>query len=218
MNHDSETAKALRSLTAGLKALSLKLESYSGDLDNDRIEDFVAHLNRFLEVTGKTSDPEKKQILEMHLKGSAKAWYLSLSPSATFDACIASLVRRFSMTDTQIHARKLAVFKSSQRSSENFMSFVNRVVSNSRGCNISQEDLINIIILGANSSIRPHLLNEYQRIETLDDLLALPLTRDEGRAIEPVQKKFVGLTDLAPAPESSDDPDPELTNEPCNIL
>ena len=228
--HDqsSLTPNAIRSLTTNINALTLKLEPYTGDESGTKIQEFISDLRKYLEATGKSSECEKKQVLRMHLKGAAKVWFRSLDPDDSFETFLDSLIKRFSWTDTQLHAKRINMYRASQQPGETFLAFVTRVLDKSRGLNISQDNLLNIFINGADCAIRPFLICKSHEIETIDDLLALPLCRDEN-AMKGSGSEFVGLTDLLQTTKptetwnsSSDDdaePDPfSPTHEECVLL
>ena len=68
------TADAIHSLTKQLHALSVKLDPFRGS-ESENVEDFIKDFNSYVTNTGQTSDEDKKQVLQTHLKDSAKQWW-----------------------------------------------------------------------------------------------------------------------------------------------
>ena len=65
------TAEAIHSLTKQLHALSVKLDPFKGT-ESENIDDFIKDFNNYVTNTGQTSEEDKKQVLQTHLKNNFK--------------------------------------------------------------------------------------------------------------------------------------------------
>ena len=195
-----------------LNALSIRIDSFDGS-DNCQPQQFVDSLNRYLETTGKVSpdfievkvgeeiqivpNPRKgvleKEILRMHLKGDAKSWFKNLDPKLSYTQCCEQLVARFKLTDQQKHARKLEVFQMQQRPGESYSSYVSRVCDAAAPLNLQEKEILTIVMLGADPSIRYFLIMQEPR--NIEELMALPLARGESKRMD---TQFVGAVAKGP--------------------
>ena len=205
---------AAQNLATNLNALIIRIDSFDGS-DNSNPEKFVKSLRQYLIATGKVSpdqiqdrnqqwidNPNKgaieKEVLRMHLKGAAKSWYNQLDEDTDFEECLEQLIDRFKLTPHQKHAKKSAVFQMKQKTGETYQDFVSRVVDFSTGIDLSNEDLVTILIHGAEPGLRNFLI--MQQPNTISDLMKIPLTRgghvNTGKNND---MEFVGSVDMKTA-------------------
>ena len=122
-------------------------------------------------------DKLEKLVLKNALKGPARQWYNKLAANTSFEDCLESLRSRFTLTDQQIHSRKLKICRMTQEPGESCTAFVDRILTNCRGLGMTDPQLVQIIIQGAGSHIRPFLMLNSPK--TVEDLLKMSVVRDE---------------------------------------
>ena len=170
------TAEAIHSLTKQLHALSVKLDPYKGT-ESENVEDFIKDFNNYVTNTGQTSDEDKKQVLQTHLKDSAKQWWKLQDDAKPIAELLALLKENFKLTDHAKHSLKIKVFGMKQKDSESYLEFVSAVRSKSRQLGLTEADQVAICLSGAKPELRTHLA--MQTPKTFKDLLDLPVARDE---------------------------------------
>ena len=189
-----------------LHSLTIKCDSYDGS-ENVQPQQFIDRFNRYLETTGKISpdtikiggqivpNPRagvlEKEYLRLHLESDALSFFKNLNPELSYKECCEQLVARFELTDQQKHARKLQVFKMRQRSGETYSAYVSRVCDAASILEIQDRELVTILTLGADPSIRNFLMMEEP--QNLIQLMALPLAREDRRT---PNEQFVGAVDV----------------------
>ena len=180
--------KALNSLTIR------PIEPFSGrSTDNYQVEEFIRNLNDYLTATGKASEQEGKEVLRTSLTGPAKSWFRQQDSDSSFDDLKKNMKERFELTTQQKHVKKMGIFQMTQQPSETFLEYISRVQDKARGIELSKKDLVTIVTQGASPAIRPFLIMEDP--DSVEDLMALPLARDESQA-KRKELEFVNVTDI----------------------
>ena len=194
------------SVASTFHSLSIRIELFSGE-DSRPVTTFINDLDSYLVSTGKISpaqiknekgesvpnpnkDKLEKLVLKASLTGLARQWYDQLDKDLTYEECIASLKKRFSLTDQQVHSKTLKVYRMTQEPGERMIQFIHRVLGASVGLDMDSEQLLQIIVNGAGLHIRPLLMVKFPT--SIDDLLDSAIVRDEELIVE--KREFVNAT------------------------
>ena len=200
-------ADSIAQLASSINSLSFKLECFDGS-PNYLPEKFVKDFKQFLIATGRVSkpfiidkatkrlipNPEKgileKQILRTYLKGEAKSWFNLLPDETPYETVLTELIERFKLTKQQKHLKRVDLFRAKQRIGEKYSDFVTRVCLMNIGLDLSQDELVSILIGGAESSIQPLLM--IKEPKNVKELMQIPFVRDIcGNS----DQEFVGMVD-----------------------
>ena len=184
------TAEAIQSLTKQLHALSVKLDPFKG-LESENISDFIKDFNNYVNNTGQTSEEDKKQVLQTHLKDLAKQWWKLQDDTKPIAELLELLKERFKLTDHAKHSLKIRIFGMKQKDSESYLEFVSSVRSKSRQLGLTEEEQVAICLSGAKPELRTHLA--MQSPKTFKDLLNLPIARDETLCAPNNTPSFVNI-------------------------
>ena len=182
MADDQTTAGAVRSLTKQLHALSVKLDPFKGS-DTENVEDFIKDFTKYVTSTGQTEEEDKKQVLQSHLKESAKEWWKLQDDTKTTADLLQLLNDHFKLTEHAKHARIVKIYGMVQRDDETYLEFVSSVRSKSRFLGLNEASLVAICISGAKPNIKPHLA--MQKPNSFENLLNLPVAKDESLCAPP---------------------------------
>ena len=215
---------ALQTISQRLNGLRANIKPFTGTSD---IEDWLDDFHNYAKFTGQTSEDEQFNCLVNYLEGDAKSWYRIHSGTLKdFDGLQAKLIQRFAPSPSAKFQTKIDIYNSSQESGETFIEYLERIQILARRLNVSENEVLNIVVAGAKSDIKPYLL--MKEPANIEELISLPIVRDEQLLLnnvigsDTVQSLYERFSTLQQrigslAPERRDREETKDAKQPPNI-
>ena len=192
----SLTSMDLISRLAGLQATNL-----SGfDNFTETVEDFLDDFDRHVRATGLAKDQDKLDCLVSNLSGPVRAWF-RYQPQATqqsYKELRAAMTDAFKTTEQAKHLARSALFQMRQGPLQSVSEYVHAVQLKARGLDMSEKDLVSIVLNGIDPSIRQYIVMD--RPTKIQDILKSPaaqqdfmVTQQHGGTIMVLQEELRAL-------------------------
>ena len=170
-----QSVTILKQISSKFNALSAKCPVFDGSGDI-HIEDFLEDVIQYCNDTGRSSHQEMLQCLLYHLQGEAKS-FSRIIQKKTWHNVITQLRHHYGYSPSEKLKLRASLFQYKQAARETFQNFAIRLQQEARLSDLTEEDLVNIVIYGSHSNIKTHL--QMAQPQNFQELLNLPIVRDE---------------------------------------
>ena len=170
-----QSVTILKQISSKFNALSAKCPVFDGSGDI-HIEDFLEDVIQYCNDTGRSSHQEMLQCLLCHLQGEAKS-FSRIIQKKTWHNVITQLRHHYGYSPSEKLKLRASLFQYKQAARETFQNFAIRLQQEARLSDLTEEDLVNIVIYGSQSNIKTHL--QMAQPQNFQELLNLPIVRDE---------------------------------------